>query len=58
MSIVEPPLGLMPEHVWKQQRYSAIKAAIRRYQEATMDVPPEWIVELWRFDQEGKGYVD
>jgi hypothetical protein len=58
MSLTKPPLGLMPENIWKRQRYHEVQAAIGRYQDVGKTIPGEWIVELWRFKQEGKGYVD
>lgn len=42
----KPPLGLMPEHIWKDKRASEIMRAIIRYEDANMTVPWEWTNEL------------
>lgn len=47
-----PPLGLMPEHAFialaSQQRLQQIIDAMKRYSEAGMTIPLEWIEELDR----------
>ena len=42
----KPPLGIIPKHLWIEQRKSELKAAIKRYFEADYPVPLEWIEEL------------
>lgn len=50
--VEKPPIGLMPEHLHKEQRLTEIKEALQRYA-AVYKVPPiEWIaeqysIELW-----------
>jgi len=41
-----PPLGIMPYLIWKEHRKSELMEAIRRYLNAELKVPPEWITEL------------
>jgi hypothetical protein len=53
-----PPLGLIPELYWKLQRKAAIKAAMARYVAHDKDIPYEWVRELHKLEQEGKGFVD
>jgi len=43
---VKPPLGLMPQSIWKENRRDEVRAAIRRYIDANHDVPAEWLREL------------
>lgn len=44
--MTKPPLGLMPEHIWKDKRCSQVMRAIIRYEDANMTIPWEWIYEL------------
>lgn len=44
----KPPLGLMPEWVWKEQRLEEITAAIMRYLIEGVFVPREWYNEQQR----------
>jgi len=48
----KPPLGLMPEKIWKEKRLQSIKAAIDRFLAAFQPVPPEWIDEYNRLNKE------
>lgn len=41
----KPPLGLLPKHIWEEQRIWDIAAAIERYKEAGKEIPQEWINE-------------
>lgn len=41
-SLVEPPIGLMPEWLSKEIRLKEILAAIKRYTDAGFAVPKEW----------------
>ena len=41
----KPPLGLMPEWLWKKKRLIEVESAIDRYTRAGVAVPPEWVVE-------------
>lgn len=40
-----PPLGIIPRFVFAEKRLWEIDAAIRRYQEAHLPIPPEWVKE-------------
>ena len=37
-----PPLGVTPQNIWKHHRRLDIMRAILRYEEAGLNVPPEW----------------
>ena len=41
----KPPLGIMPKHIWEDKRFSELIGAIKRYLDANMVVPVEWIDE-------------
>ena len=41
----KPPLGLIPEWLWKKKRLIEVESAIGRYTRAGVEVPPEWVVE-------------
>lgn len=47
-----PPIGIMPEYIWKQQRYLALWETIKRYTEAGYIPKPEWIEEFHRLAKE------
>jgi hypothetical protein len=40
-----PPIGIMPKKIWNLQRMNNLKDAIKRYCEASREVPIEWIEE-------------
>lgn len=42
---VNPPLGIIPKKIWKEQRLGDLRDAIDRYLEANQRVPVEWIEE-------------
>jgi len=44
-TVVKPPLGVVPEFIWKEQRFNDLDAAIKRYSEAKKPVPISWISE-------------
>lgn len=44
---VKPPLGLMPRNWHIKQRITSIEEATRRYEGAGVDVPIEWVNELY-----------
>jgi len=41
----KPPLGLLPKHIWEEQRIWDIAAAVERYQKAGKEIPSEWLDE-------------
>ena len=41
----KPPIGLIPEYLWKEKRLFDIIEAINRYIEAKKEIPIEWIEE-------------
>ena len=43
---IAPPIGLIPEKFWKEERVTEILAAMARYTDANMVIPKEWIIEL------------
>lgn len=43
---VKPPIGLQPEHLWREQRMYELIACINRYHESGFPVKPEWLEEL------------
>ena len=45
-NIIKPPLGLTPRWVHEMKRFEEIIAAMKRYSEAGLPVPTEWIEEL------------
>lgn len=38
---VKPPIGIMPEWLWKEQRLKEVMEAIERYQNRLLDIPSE-----------------
>jgi len=42
----KPPLGLMPEKIWIEQRVSVILGAMQRYVSIGKQIPGEWVTEL------------
>jgi hypothetical protein len=40
-----PPLGLKPKEIWQAERDAEVLAAIRRYAEADLPIPAEWLRE-------------
>ncbi len=40
------PEGILPLHLWREQRKEDIEAAIIRYVLAAKNIPPEWVSEL------------
>ena len=45
-NIKKPPIGLKPRYIWECERKLEIFEAMRRYSEAQMPIPIEWIEEL------------
>jgi len=41
----KPPLGIIPEWLWKKTRYNELTQAIQRYKDAFKEIPQEWINE-------------
>jgi hypothetical protein len=41
-----PPIGIMPERIWKEQRLCDLHAAVKRYIDAKIPVPDEWLWEM------------
>lgn len=48
----KPPIGLMPERIWKLHRFEDVTAAIRRYSDAGRVIPDEWLDEYRRLKNE------
>lgn len=45
----KPPIGIEPRNIWEKKRIKELKAAIKRYVDADMEVPIEWVTELNEF---------
>jgi len=41
----KPPIGIIPEELWKEQRLNDLAKAIMRYVKDFREVPPKWISE-------------
>lgn len=54
----KPPLGLLPKHIWEEQRIWDIAAAIERYKEAGKEIPQEWINENYDLRKIPKPKID
>jgi hypothetical protein len=48
----QSPLGIIPEWLWKEQRYHELNKAIERYMEAKLSVPYEWLIEHFSLKNE------
>jgi hypothetical protein len=44
--VVKPPMGVIPENIWKSLRETELTQAIRRYLVAELYVPKEWDSEI------------
>ncbi len=42
----KPPQGIMPREIWEEDRQLNLLAAMARYVEAYIKIPPPWIDEL------------
>lgn len=56
---LKPPLGVVPEYIWKQQRFEEVCYAIQRYFDAFKPIPQEWIDERyelgkWLYERDEK----
>lgn len=45
-SRTKPPIGIMPEWYWREQRVLELIRAISRYDIAKQSIPEEWFAEL------------
>lgn len=45
----KPPIGIEPRYVWEKKRIKELKSAIKRYIDAGIEVPIEWVTELNEF---------
>ena len=43
----KPPIGIIPEWLWKEQRELELDGAIKRYRDAFKPIPEEWIDEKY-----------
>jgi hypothetical protein len=46
------PIGIMPERIWKLHRIEDLRQAIKRYIDAELTVPEEWVEEWMRLCRE------
>lgn len=42
----KPPIGLIPNTIWIQERMAEIWLAINRFKASNREIPREWIAEL------------
>lgn len=42
---IKPPLGIEPKDIWIKKRFQDLKDAISRYNNASLEIPMEWIDE-------------
>jgi hypothetical protein len=47
-----PPLGVMPEKIWKSKRMQDLYDAILRYMQAGYPIPEEWVKEYNKLHEE------
>jgi len=40
-----PPLGIVPKKLWDEERYHELCEAIKRYWDAELPIPKEWMLE-------------
>jgi len=45
-NLEKPPIGLIPYSIWKDKRFNDVSAAIARYYNFNLPIPPEWIEEF------------
>ncbi|MBK7883585.1 MAG: hypothetical protein IPJ81_07100 [Chitinophagaceae bacterium] len=45
---LKPPIGILPEYFWKDQRFKDLCEAIKRYWDGGYKIPVEWIEEYNR----------
>ena len=39
----KPHIGIMPEHLWKEERFRELKEVIRHYLDADFPLPKDWV---------------
>lgn len=44
-SLGKPPLGIMPDYLWKEDRVKELEKAIQRRFSSFHEIPPEWLTE-------------
>lgn len=49
-----PPIGLLPEKIWKIYRMEDLKVAIQRYYDNDMEIPFKWQDEYMKLEKEVK----
>jgi hypothetical protein len=42
---MKPPIGIMPKHIWQENRFMEVCSAITRYYNASLPIPIEWVEE-------------
>ena len=42
----KPPIGIMPNFIWKEHRKCELMSTINRYINAGSKIPKEWIIEF------------
>lgn len=52
---IKPPLGILSEWLWKEQRLEELNAAIKRYSDRGMEISPNCSSEKHYLEQEIKG---
>ena len=46
---MKPPVGLKPKRIHDSERLKDLIDAIKRYTDAELPIPKEWVEELWLF---------
>ena len=44
-------IGIMPEHLWKEERFRELKEIIRHYLEADFPLPKDWVTWVAEYNE-------
>lgn len=55
--MTKPPLGVLPEKIWKIYRMEDLKVACQRYYDNGMEIPFKWVDEYNKLEKEIKEMV-
>ena len=47
-TVKKPPLGIKPRAIWEKERIDEILKAMKRYSDADVRIPAEWVDELYK----------
>ena len=54
MEFERPPLGIMPEYIWKEKRLEQLEKVINDRFNTKFDIPLEWVMERNKLAEEVK----